>query len=177
MNIEYGIDFPQKGFKQIAAFNSYALRKVGSIFLIGFAIRDEYGTILSSVSFSIMEPELMKMKNNWANYISNASDIKPVAGKYSLNTFDFKSPTDINVIRCIRNGDAQAEMAVGTHSHWELNDMIKTKTPQKGSQVVNLGNITVAPIALLHSETEVQFSFIFDVLNLLGSDSAKGEKK
>lgn len=176
MNIELNIEIPPNGFKQIAAFNSYALRKVGSIFLIGFAIRDEYGTILSSVAFSVMEHELLKMKDTLANYIAKAPT-KPISGKFALNTFDFKSPVDVNTIHCMYNAENYAEMSLGCFSNWEINEIIKSKAPPKGVQTLNLGKVPAMPIALLHSDADVQISFIFDILILLDSNaSKKGEK-
>lgn len=176
MNVELNIEIPPNGFKQIAAFNSYALRKVGSIFLIGFAIRDEYGTILSSVAFSLMERELLKMKDTLANYIAKAP-IKPISGKFALNTFDFKSAIGINTMRCMYNAENYAELALGCFSNWEINETVKSKSPSKSTRTLNLGKVPAMPIALLHSDADTQISFIFDILNLLNLNAAKeGEK-
>ena len=174
MNINVNIKVPENGFKHIMAYNSYALRMVDSIILMGFAFKDDYGTILSSVSFTMFDSEFQKVKDSWANYIEKQNFI-PSKNDYSLNTFEFKSPIDVNLINCLSNAEGIAELRISSFSHWAIEELAK-KSTMTNKQSINIGSIDANPIAILRSKIGIQLAFIYDILNL-SEPSVKGTKK
>lgn len=165
INLKTKINIPNLGYKMSAAFNAYALKSINDIILMAFILRDTNGYSISSISFSALKHDLLPSVDSWTGYLDRTGNVRNES--FRVSPYEFKNPYNINNLNVISSKATSCEVKLSLYSHFSINEseeMWKILQSKNKSGEIDING---EPIALLRSNLEVHYNFLYDLIGLI----------
>ena len=103
--------------------------------------------------------------DSWAGYLDRTGNVRNES--FRVSPYEFKNPYNINNLNVISSKATSCEVKLSLYSHFSINEseeMWKILQSKNKSGEIDING---EPIALLRSNLEVHYNFLYDLIGLI----------